>query len=408
VVRALLITAALPPRPGRDVNGIYQRHALFVAALAAVAGQVRIAHLVPPAVAAAWPDAAELDRVQSDYWQCPVSVALLPRRSRRETMANHYFAGIAAAGWQPEFFPFGGAVLGAALRAEIAAAAPDLVLAMELPAMLALRAAGSRPPRLCFDFNDVPHRVRLRALRQLPQRPSKLLRAAQLPALVAAAHAAARAAETTFVCSELDRRHLARWGIAGNALAVANAVAVPPAPPPLPAAPTLLFLGAFHYRPNVEAAERLARRILPRVRAALPAARLLLAGDGSDRLAFAGLEGVSGLGFVPDLAALYAESRVVCAPIVNGGGTRLKLIEAAAYARPMVATAVGAEGLAFADGEQILLREDDAALAAACVRLLQDDALAARLGLAARAVVRAQYEAGAIRARLAGIFAAPA
>jgi glycosyltransferase involved in cell wall biosynthesis len=55
-------------------------------------------------------------------------------------------------------------------------------------------------------------------------------------------------------------------------------------------------------------------------------------------------------GFVDDLSALYAETRIVCCPIVIGSGTRIKLVEAASYARPIVATRIGAEGLDFRDG----------------------------------------------------------
>lgn len=404
-MQALVVTPTLPPRAGLDVNGVYKRHALFIRALADVAGRVRIVHLVPPATIAANPDAARLDREQSDYWQCAVGVALLPRRSRPETAYAHYVAGMFGADAQPALYPFAGGDLGPALAAELAAA-PDLVLAMTLPGMLALRASGARPANLFFDFDDVPHRVRLRASLQAPLRPGKLAYLAHIPALLAAARDGARRSRATFVCSDLDRRHLHRWGIAGNAVTVPNAVALPPAPPKLPADPTLLFLGAFHYAPNVEAAERLACRILPLVRAEVPGARLLLAGDGSDRLPFAArAPDVAYLGFVPDLAALYEGARVVCAPLVNGGGTRLKLVEAAAHARPMVATRIGAEGLDFVDGEHILLRDDDAGIAAACVRLLRDDALAARLGAAARARAATEYEAGAIRGRLARVFA---
>jgi glycosyltransferase involved in cell wall biosynthesis len=403
-MRALVITPTLPPRPGLDVNGVYQRHALFIGALASVAQRLRIVHLVPASVIGAWPDGAALDSAQSAHWGCPVSVALLPRRVRPQSFYTHYLAGIAAAAAQPQLYPFAGAAVGAALRAELAAA-PDLVLAMSLPAMLALRAAGMQPRNLYFDVDDVPHLVRLRASLQPPLRPGQLLALAQLPALLAATGAAVRAARASFVCSPADRLALRRVGVAGAAV-VPNATDLPAAAPPLPQAPTLLFLGACHHPPNVAAAERLARRILPLVRAELPAARLLLAGDGSDRLAFAALPGVSGLGFVPDLATLYATTRVVCAPITSGSGTRLKLLEAAAYARAMVATRIGAEGLAFVDGQHILLRDSDADIAAACVRLLREDALAHRLGEAARALVREQYQAAAIRDQLARRFAA--
>jgi hypothetical protein len=62
----------------------------------------------------------------------------------------------------------------------------------------------------------------------------------------------------------------------------------------------------------------------------------------------------------------------------------------------MVATPVGAEGLAFTDGKEILLRKDDAGLAEACVGLLRDDALCVRLGASANATMRELYETSRI------------
>jgi glycosyltransferase involved in cell wall biosynthesis len=410
-MHALVVAPTLPPRPGLDMSGVYRRHRLFMQALAAVADRIDVLHLVPPALVAAREaatlDPGELDREQSAYWGCPVSVSLVPRRSRRETFRAHYLAGLLSAAGQPHFHPFAGPEQGAAVRRHLERD-PDLVLVLSLPAMLAVLASGVRPRRLFFDLDDVQHRVRLRACLQPPATPGKLAYLAHVPALMAAERRGARLASQSFVCSELDRRHLARCGIARNVTVVPNAVAAPAEPPPLGAEPTLLFLGACHYRPNVEAAERLARRILPLVRRQVPQARLLLAGEGSERLAFGDAAGVEPLGFVADLGGLYARSRVVCAPLANGGGTRVKLVEAAAYARPMVATHVGAEGLAFADGEHVLLHDRDADIAAACVRLLQDDALASRLGRAARAQMQRLYQAGDISERLARLLAVPA
>jgi glycosyltransferase involved in cell wall biosynthesis len=405
-MHALVITPTLPPRVGLDVNGVYKRHALFISALSAVAKQIHIIHLVPPAAIKAFSDATQLDHDQSMYWRCTVSVSLLARRSRQETVYNHYVAGAFTSAQQPSLYPFGGTDLARALRQRIDDLAPDIVLAMTLPAMMALRASGARPSNLFFDFDDVPHRVRVRASLQSPLRPGKLAYLAHVPALVAAARHGARSSRATFTCSDVDRRHLIRWGIAGNVAVIPNAVTLPLAPPRLAKEPTLLFLGAFHYGPNVEAAERLVRRIFPLVRAHLPQARLLIAGDGSDRLPVAGAAParVEYLGFVSDLDSLYARSRVVCAPIANGGGTRLKLVEAAAYGKPMVATRIGAEGLDFIDGVHILLREHDTDIAEACIRLLRNDTLAVQLGNAAQIMVRHRYEVEAIRSRLARLF----
>jgi glycosyltransferase involved in cell wall biosynthesis len=66
-------------------------------------------------------------------------------------------------------------------------------------------------------------------------------------------------------------------------------------------------------------------------------------------------------------------------PDHNSGGTRLKLIEAAAYTKPIIATPIGAEGLLFENDREILIRESDAQIAAACSRLLSDDAECVKL-----------------------------
>src|SRR5207249_8686075 len=99
-------------------------------------------------------------------------------------------------------------------------------------------------------------------------------------------------------------------------------------------------------------------------------------------------------------------SRVVCCPIRHGGGTRVKIIEAAAHAKAIVATRLAAEGLNFEDGREIILRDAPAELAAACVRLLGDRHGAARLGQAALQKAHGAYERGAVVERLAGIFRA--
>ena len=170
----------------------------------------------------------------------------------------------------------------------------------------------------------------------------------------------------------------------------------------------MLFLGTYGYQPNCDAAERLIRHIWPPVRERVPEARLLIAGKGSERLASFkdAPPGVTFTGFVDDLDGLYAMSRVVACPLTAGGGTRLKLVEAASYGRPMVSTRVGAEGLDFEADREIVLRDDDAGFADACVHLLRDDAACDRLGRAARAKMQARYGMDEIAARVARIMTA--
>ncbi|MGH8132076.1 MAG: glycosyltransferase, partial [Steroidobacteraceae bacterium] len=92
--------------------------------------------------------------------------------------------------------------------------------------------------------------------------------------------------------------------------------------------------------------------------------------------------------------------------ITYGAGTRVKIIEAAAHARAIVSTPLGAEGLTLADGSEIVLRESPDLLAQECVRLLQDEVAARQLGLAAREKARCTYDREAVLAQLERLFAA--
>jgi glycosyltransferase involved in cell wall biosynthesis len=91
------------------------------------------------------------------------------------------------------------------------------------------------------------------------------------------------------------------------------------------------------------------------------------------------------------------------APIRQGGGTRLKILEAMALGTPVVATAKGAEGLDVVDGEHLLLADDPERFAAAVLRLLADQALAARLAANARQSVQQRYEWEAIGRRFVAL-----
>jgi glycosyltransferase involved in cell wall biosynthesis len=94
----------------------------------------------------------------------------------------------------------------------------------------------------------------------------------------------------------------------------------------------------------------------------------------------------------PNLSDYLSASDVVLVPLDSGSGTRLKILEAAANARPVVSTHIGAEGQAFVDGEEILLTDEvDQAFVGATLRLLADPALRERLGRAARERVLAEY-----------------
>jgi len=131
----------------------------------------------------------------------------------------------------------------------------------------------------------------------------------------------------------------------------------------------------------------------------IPKANLIIAGNPPEKIPSYGqcIPGVRFTGFVEDLDGLYRKSRVVCAPILWGGGTRFKIIEAASYCKPIVSTLIGAEGLEMQDGFGIFLRDTPKTFAEKCIQLLSDHEFCERMGAAARAAIIDKYDQKKIR-----------
>ena len=274
---------------------------------------------------------------------------------------------------------------------------PDILFVHRLISMVPILLSKAPPPRTYLDLDDVEHLSFLRSIGQPPKWTGKPLLYLRLPLLKSLEKRAIRASLAAFVCSDQDRDHLRRTFGHGNVVVVPNAIDLP-AVKAAPDGQTLLFLGLLSFHPNTIAADHLIRNIWPRVLSALPQARLIVAGAKPEWLASYREKprGVTFAGFVDDLEKLYEEVTVVCCPILYGSGTRIKILEAAAHGKPVVSTALGAEGLHLNDGSEILVRDDPGAFAEACVRLLTDRSLAAAIGGKARSAIERQYECGAV------------
>ena len=147
-------------------------------------------------------------------------------------------------------------------------------------------------------------------------------------------------------CSEHDAEEM-RSGGANVVVCPNGADPVEPLPASVrrPGDPLrLLFVGAVDYRPNRLGLEWFIEDVLPVVRAqSSVAVEVDVVGSAPRRLA--GGEQVTLHGRVPSLEPFYRRAHVVVVPVLYGSGTRLKVVEAMAYRRPVVSTAVGAEGL---------------------------------------------------------------
>jgi glycosyltransferase involved in cell wall biosynthesis len=154
-----------------------------------------------------------------------------------------------------------------------------------------------------------------------------------------------------------------------------------------------IFVANFAYEPNRNGLRFLLEDVFPRVWTELPDARLALVGAGLEHPPSADPR-VETLGFVDDLRAAYARASCGLVPLLQGGGTPLKFVEALAYGLPIVATPRAAAGLDVLDGVHCLIAEGGEAFAAALVRVLRDGA--PELGTRGRALASAQYSIEAL------------
>ena len=152
----------------------------------------------------------------------------------------------------------------------------------------------------------------------------------------------------------------------------------------------LIFSGSFRYRANYEAMLWFVRDVFPLVLERFPDAHLVITGDHAD-LPFPSRPEVTLAGHVEDIKSLTASSRASIAPLLSGGGTRLKILEAMAMGVPVVSTSKGAEGLDAVPGEHLLVADLPEDFAACVVNVLKDDPLRDRLAANGHLLVKQKY-----------------
>jgi glycosyltransferase involved in cell wall biosynthesis len=191
------------------------------------------------------------------------------------------------------------------------------------------------------------------------------------------------------VVSDADRERLRPFR--DEVVVCPNGCEPRPSLPPA-AEPVAAFVAFMGWRPNVDAAVWLARRVWPLAQRNVPGARLLLVGrDPAARVRALAGQGVEVTGTVQEVRPHLAAARVAVAPLLAGGGSRLKILEALEAGRPVVATAVGAEGLEHLAGRGLVVADGVRPFAEALAGLLADPARAAHLGAVGREAVHQEH-----------------
>ena len=139
----------------------------------------------------------------------------------------------------------------------------------------------------------------------------------------------------------------------------------------------ILFTGMMNHPPNVDAACFFARQVFSRIQAVIPQAEFWVVGrDPSPEVQeLANLPGVIVTGFVPDIRPYIARATVYVVPIRFGAGMRQKILEAWAMQKCVISTQIGAEGLDYQDGSNILIADDGQEMAEKTIQVIQNPLL---------------------------------
>lgn len=133
----------------------------------------------------------------------------------------------------------------------------------------------------------------------------------------------------------------------------------------------IMFVGKMSYGPNIEAAKWFVDAVFPKILDKAPDTRFYIVGkDPSEEIKRLENRNVIVTGMVDSVEPYYALSDLVVLPLKNGGGVKVKLLEAVSYRKHIVSTSVGVEGTRYADGQTIPVSDNAGEFAEMCLSAL--------------------------------------
>ena len=156
---------------------------------------------------------------------------------------------------------------------------------------------------------------------------------------------------------------------------------------------SIIFSGSVGYEANFSALAFFLKDIYPRIEVQFPGVRMKITGkaDPEKISHLPAFRGVEFTGYLQDVRPAIATSTVSVVPLLQGGGTRLKILEAMALGTAVVSTRKGAEGLDVKSGIHLLLADTPEDFAQAVLRILQDEPLRQFLTENAYQLVKEHY-----------------
>lgn len=135
---------------------------------------------------------------------------------------------------------------------------------------------------------------------------------------------------------------------------------------------TIFYFGSMDWLPNSEAVLWFLDKCWDKVHKAVPDSRFVIAGQGMpEQFKRLNKPNVILVESVPDAAMFYRQHELMIVPLWSGSGLRIKIIEGMAFGKAIVSTSIGAEGIAYSEGQNIRIADNGDDFAKAVIDLLQ-------------------------------------
>jgi glycosyltransferase involved in cell wall biosynthesis len=255
---------------------------------------------------------------------------------------------------------------------------------------------GARRPTLSLDLDEDDERVYLGLAKRAESLGESLLgrwNRAEAAGFVRLRDETVPFFDRVWISSEVDLGHMEIRGLANDIVVAPNAVTFPRSAARRDDGRTLMFVGALGYVANEDAVAWFLKAVWPNLRKRDGLRLRIVGGAASERIKeLADAPGIALEGWVEDLRPFYETASLTVAPIRIGAGTRIKLLESAAFETPIVSTSIGAEGLGMSGDTHLWLADSAADFRAAIEAAIDDPVERRRRALAAKDHVKRHFE----------------
>jgi glycosyltransferase involved in cell wall biosynthesis len=170
--------------------------------------------------------------------------------------------------------------------------------------------------------------------------------ALQIRSMIQAEKKSIELADFVFCCSNSDINHYSKLSTKKNFVLIPNGVDTGYFKPEnCQKEFSLLFTGTMSYYPNTEGISWFLNKVFPHLLKKFPLIKLIIAGRKADELGISSSDNISIVSDPDDIRPFFNKSMIYIVPLLKGGGTRLKILEAASMGLPIVSTSIGMEGL---------------------------------------------------------------